>query len=574
MAEVMLDVRRAPEGPLPVALLLLALCAALSAATEAVFSARAAAEHRALAAAYPLVGAAFVLVGAVAWSRRPRNRTGALLCVTGLLTLGAALAGLDGSVALVTVGVLLGETPIAATLHVVLAFPAGRVPTRFDRRLVLALYGLVLLRQLPVALPGPDLEGLRLACSLLGGTVLLVAVVRLGLRVRRSSWGSPGRRLLVVAHGYGMALLLFFPLSARVLTPLLGFDAAMLDAVQVAGLAVLPLVLAAAVLRGGYVRTGELGELAAWLGTPTQDAAALRGVLAQVLGDPSIEVLFARPGTGQLMDAEGQPAALDTVTDRGAVAVRGPDGHDVGVTLSYDRTLFGDPAPVEQAGRVVAVALERERLRAELLAEQEALRTSRSRLVEVWDVQRRQLAQDLHDVVQSRLTLAVLRVGRLARSTRNEDTRAELTQLGGELDELITEFRQVVHGVMPALLLERGLAAAAEDLVDRLPVPGQLEVRGAGSVPPAVATHAYFILAEALTNAVRHANASSVQVVLAHDEERLHLVVADDGSGGARPTGAGLRGIADRANALGGRLLLDSPPAGGTRLEVELPCAW
>ncbi|WP_204913507.1 ATP-binding protein [Microlunatus spumicola] len=561
------------RGPLRSALTLLAVAATAVGVLEIALTVGHATEHMVLAASLPASGAGFVLVGALAWSRRPSNRTGLLLCVTGLLVLGASLADTGLPAPLEGLGLLLAETPIPAALLVVLAFPSGRVAARFDRGLVVALTVAVLVRQLPVVLPGPDLEGLRTACSLVGAAILVVAVVRLARRVRAAPSGTGERWVLSVVYGYGMALLLFLPFSARVLTPLLDLDATTLGVVQAVGLAVLPFVFAAGVLRGGFARTGDLEDLAAWLGSRGQVDDSVRDLLASTLGDPSLEVLFSRPASGRLIDGDGRAASLHLDPDRGAVRVLGRGGADAGVTLTYDQTLFGDPSPVEQAGRVLAVALERERLRAELLAEQEALRTSRARVVEVADGQRRQLAQDLHDVLQSRLTLAALHAGRLAAASHDEATRTDLDRLRRELDVLITEFRHVVHGVMPALLLERGLPAAAEDLVDRLPVLARLEVVGAGTLPPALATNSYFILAEALTNAVRHARATVLHVVVAERDGSLHLSVRDDGVGGARPTGAGLRGIADRVEALEGRLDVHSPVGGGTHVEVVLPCA-
>ncbi len=562
------------RGSLRSALTLMAVAGTAVGVLEIALTLSHATEHEVLAASLPASGVGFLLVGTLAWSRRPSNRTGLLLCVTSLLILGASLVGIGLPAPLEQIGLLLGETPIPAALLVVLAFPSGRVATRFDRGLVVALTVAVVVRQLPVVvLPGWDLEWLRTACSLVGSAILVVAVVRLARRIRAAPTGTGERWVLTAVYGYGMALLLFLPFSARVLTPLLGLGATTLGAIQAAGLAVLPFVFAAGVLRGGFTRTGDLEDLAAWLGSRGQVDGSVRDLLTSTLGDPSLEVLFSRPSTGRLIDGDGRAASLDLAVDRGAVRVLGPDGADAGVTLTYDRALFGDPSPVEQAGRVLAVALERERLRAELLAEQEALRTSRARVVEVADGQRRQLAQDLHDVLQSRLTLAALHVGRLAAVSGDEATRVDLDRLRRELDVLINEFRQVVHGVMPALLLERGLPAAAEDLVDRLPVLARLEVVGADALPPALATNSYFILAEALTNAVRHAQATVLHVVVAQRDGALHLSVCDDGVGGAHPTGAGLRGIADRVEALEGRLDVHSPPGGGTRVEVTLPCA-
>lgn len=528
---------------------------------------RSAAELPLLGVLYPLVGAAFVVVGAVAWNRRPQNGTGVLLCGVGLLIIGASAGGADLSQPIPALGILLAETPIAATLHLVLAFPTGKVLNRFDRGLVLAVYVLVLLRQVPVAVPMPDFEGFRTFCSLSATAALLVAVVRLYGRLRRRGWQVRERRVLALVYGYGMALLLFFPFSARVLQPLFGFSATTLGGIQVAAFSALPFVFLAGLLRGGFARTHQLDEFAAWLGSGTPDAESLRGALAHVLGDPSLQVRFTR-GRDSVPDA-GQSV---TEPGRGEVKVLGLGGADTGVRLGYDESLFADPVPVEQAGRVAAVALEREQLRVELLAEQEALRTSRARVVDVADQQRRRLAQDLHDVVQSRLTLTALHAGRLAAGAKDAHTAAELGQLRDEMDGLITEFRQIVHGVMPALLVERGLSAAVEDLVDRLPVPARLSVSGAHDLAPAVSTHSYFIVAEALTNSIRHAQASSIDVTVAQRGEQLLLLVQDDGVGGASPTGAGLRGIADRVEALEGTLRVDSAPGAGTRVEVLLPC--
>ena len=262
------------------------------AAIETVFLVAVTRQDVVLTAAYPVVGAAFVVIGAFAWVRRPANQIGLLLCITGLLILAATLGEIDGPSALTDTGVLLTETPIAAVLHVVLAFPSGRVRTRREMQLVTALYALVLVRQAPLVLPGPALEPLRTTCSYLGAAVILIAAAWLVRRIRRDSVPGAERQVLSAVYGYGIALLLFFPFSARVLQPLLGFDASTLGAVQIAGLAVLPVVFAAGVLSGGFAWTHDLDELSSWLGAQGQDDVALRDVLARVLGDPSLQVVF------------------------------------------------------------------------------------------------------------------------------------------------------------------------------------------------------------------------------------------------------------------------------------------
>jgi signal transduction histidine kinase len=240
--------------------------------------------------------------------------------------------------------------------------------------------------------------------------------------------------------------------------------------------------------------------------------------------------------------------------------------------------LIADPEPVRAAGRVAAIALDRERLTAQLLASQEELRDSRTRLVEAGDRERRRLAQDLHDRLQGRLTLLALRVG----STSPGD---DLSEIRRGLDESITELRWLVQGVMPSLLVERGLLAAVEDMTDRLPLRTVLDLdevtvldvdgnRVDDRLPYSVEGTAYSVIAEALTNAVKHSAASTLTVLIRRDDGRLRIEITDDGVGGARPSGGtGLRGMSDRVQALGGTLVIDSPPGAGTRVLVDMACA-
>ena len=192
------------------------------------------------------------------------------------------------------------------------------------------------------------------------------------------------------------------------------------------------------------------------------------------------------------------------------------------------------------------------------------------RLLSSGDGERRRLARDLHDRLQSRLVM--LGIAASAASVAEEGSLAAVRR---GIEDAVTELRDLVQGVMPALLLERGIVAAVEDLVERTPLPVLLttEPGADDGLPPAVESTVYHVVVEAVTNAVKHARATKVVVDVARVGDRLRVEVADDGVGGAAVRGgAGLRGIADRAGALGGTAVLDSPERRGTRLILEVPC--
>ena len=205
---------------------------------------------------------------------------------------------------------------------------------------------------------------------------------------------------------------------------------------------------------------------------------------------------------------------------------------------------------------------------------------SRSRIMDAFTSERRRIERDLHDGAQQRLTSVIMRLG-MARSRFDADpdqARALVDQAYEDARLTLSELRDLVHGIHPAVLDERGLAAALEELADACPVPASLDADGTGPVPPAVASTAYFCAAEALANAVRHAGAGQITLFLRTStgpRGRVLLRVSDDGSGGADPRdGTGLTGLADRAAALEGLVRLSSPPGGPTVVEAEIPCAW
>ncbi|MFD3684809.1 sensor histidine kinase [Nocardiopsis sp. NPDC058631] len=204
---------------------------------------------------------------------------------------------------------------------------------------------------------------------------------------------------------------------------------------------------------------------------------------------------------------------------------------------------------------------------------------SRTRIVDGFTAERRRIERDLHDGAQQRLTALVMRLG-MAADRFDEDpdqARALVGQAHADARAALAELRELVHGIHPAALTERGLVAALEELADTQQVEVAVAAGGVGRLPDAVESTAYFCAAEAVANAARHSGAETVRVGLrvggAARRRALLLTVTDDGRGGADPgRGSGLTGLADRAAALGGRVSLTSPGGGPTTVEVRIPC--
>jgi PAS domain S-box-containing protein len=219
---------------------------------------------------------------------------------------------------------------------------------------------------------------------------------------------------------------------------------------------------------------------------------------------------------------------------------------------------------------------ERRRHEESLRASIEELRASRARIVAAADAERRRVERDLHDGAQQRLVALAMTL-RLAQAQLPPSTdpglRATLAEISAELRQALAELRDLARGIHPAVLSEQGLAAALEALALRTPLPVRVTC-AQRRLPGGVEATVYYLAAEALTNALRHAHASRVEVVVSETPGGVAVRVRDDGVGGAcEDGGSGLRGLADRVAAAGGRLVVDSPRGAGTTLHAELPCA-
>jgi signal transduction histidine kinase len=294
--------------------------------------------------------------------------------------------------------------------------------------------------------------------------------------------------------------------------------------------------------------------------------------IADALRDPSAEVLFLLPASGAHADRQGR--VLDPLpADGRARTPIGRDDRQVGLLL-HDPALAGRHDLVHAVLDAAAVAVEIARLRLEVRVQLEEVESSRARIVQAGLEERKRLERDLHDGAQQRLVTLGIVLRRVQRSLPAE-ARAIGPALDAAVDEVvaaITDLRTIANGLRPPRL-DRGLRQALADLAAGAAVPVTLHA-GDGRAPPEIEAAAYYVACEALTNAVKHASASRIEMRTGRQDGVLQLLVADDGVGGASSTrGSGLAGLADRVAAHGGTLLVHSPPGAGTRIEAEFPCA-
>jgi signal transduction histidine kinase len=327
------------------------------------------------------------------------------------------------------------------------------------------------------------------------------------------------------------------------------------------------LALAAGLSWGGWARAAVTG-LVVDLGD-RHERRGLRAALARTLGDRGLEVGYRVAGAGAWVDEHGRPIELpEPATGRRVTVVH--DGDEPVAALVHDPAALGDGELARSVAAAARIALANLQMQHEAAARMEEVAASSRRLVETADEERRLLADELRTGPERRLRELTGRLAAAA-SARDGATADELRRLAGELDDARADLLRFAQGVHPPALTERGLGAALAQLVANAPLDVTLSVADR-RFPPAHEAAAFFVCSEALANVAKYAGADHADVSVAADGGRLVVRVADDGSGGADPSrGSGLRGLADRVEALGGALRVHSPPGAGTRLEAELP---
>jgi signal transduction histidine kinase len=540
---------------------------------------------------------AFLVAGIAAWARRPANRLGQLMVVTGFALLARQLRYSHDPAAF-TVFFLLGDLPYALVGHCVFAYPFGRIRGRAERALVVAGYATASVFPLAVLLlhdrrspllqdnpldPRPHKSLLHLATSghaveLLQKSEVVVffgvlATLFIVLIARNLLRATPRMRVVLLPL---VVAAITFALRAVFESVFTFFDRPFAyDYVfwwQAGAIIALPLALLAGLLRARLAR-GALGELL--LALERTSPAGLRDALAHALGDPTLELAFWLPERNEFVDDQGTALPLPADDSPQALTPIEHQGEPV-AALVHDRSLLEEPELVQAAGAAARLALENARLQAELRVQLKNVEESRARVVAAGDEERRRIERDLHDGAQQRLVAIAIKLRRAQRRLGSNLDPAVEDVLETAVDELqvaVEELRKLAQGIHPTILAEGGLSAALDSLAGRSSLPVQVEAT-TERFPPDIEAAAYFVACEALANVVKHADAAGVSVAARRRNGTLVIEVADDGVGGARlDRGSGLRGLADRLEARGGRLRVETPDEGGTRVIGEIPCA-
>jgi signal transduction histidine kinase len=537
----------------------------------------------------------FLFAGLIAWLRRPTNRLGPLLVATSFALLARQFRYSHDDLAF-TLFFLLGELGWALFAHVTFAYPYGRVSDRVERAFLWVAYAVAISFPLAILLFYGGEERLRYLDPFPRENLLLVSENARAVDVLQDAFGVVaygvlGTAFVVLAlrkfvRASPRARRLYLPLLIAavaaalwaVLNGVLTFDASPPAVVydlfwwQVASLVALPLAMLWGLLRARLARV-HVGDLVVHLQETPVDG--LRDELADALEDPTLELGLWIPDRGIYVSPAGAELAVPDGDGDRAVTLIAHEGAPLAV-LVHDPTLREEPKLVEAVAAAARLALVNARLHAEVRAQLETVQESRARIVAAADEERRRIERDLHDGAQQRLVALALEL-RSAQRQLGETVDPELERLlsstADELQVAVEELRELAQGIHPGILTQGGLAHALEALAARAPLQVAVDATPERFAPEVEAT-AYFVACEALTNVVKHAGASKVSIAARRENGELVIEVADDGSGrAALDGGSGLRGLTDRVEAVGGRLLVESRPGSGTRVRGEIPCA-
>jgi signal transduction histidine kinase len=512
----------------------------------------------AAAAADLAVGWTLIACGLICWARRPESRVGALLALAGFAWFLGTLAhsNVGALAALGSALLFLHRGPLC---HAIVGYPGGRPLGRLGIAVVTVCY--VYAAVVPLA--RSDVVTIVVAVLVLAATI----------------WGyvlasGPARRARVTA--VAAAAVLAVPLAGGSLARMLGTEPDAGQAVLWGYEAALVLIAAGFLADSLYGRWAQAAvtKLVVDLGGDSE-AGTLRARLAHALGDRSLTIRYWLPEVNGYVDEQGNRVELPPPGSGKAVTQVNHDGERI-AALVHDAAILDDPGLVDSVALAARIALSNARLNADVRRQVAELDASGRRILEAGDAQRRRHQEHLRVRAGQRLTSVgeVLDLAAQKARTCQDQVAAEgLEAARRDLAEAQVELQELAAGIHPALLTEQGLAPALAALAGRAPVPVRLAAP-AQRLPPVIETAVYFTCSEALANVAKHARATCADIQVRSCEDMVTVIIADDGIGGAdRLAGSGLNGVADRVEALGGRLVVRSPAGMGTRLLAEIPAA-
>jgi signal transduction histidine kinase len=509
----------------------------------------------------------YLVAGAAGWIRRPGNPTGLVMLVSAVAG-GVSFLILSADPAAQQVGWIAGGVTNVLLVWLVLASPGGRLSSRLDRALFVGVLAFTI-----VVVGFLDVVARQ---QLLAWVPVPVALALGLLAFRRWLLATPAaRRALtpVTISGVAAAIVFFVSGTTYLLGSPVGLER-MLHWAEGLARALIPFGFLLGLLRLRMAR-GAVADLVVELGD-MPPPERLRAALAGALRDPTLEVLYWSAPFRTYLDRDGAPVEVPAERDDRAVTLLERAGSPLAAIL-HDPAVADDPELVAAVGATVRLAVENERLNAEVHAQLAEVQASRSRIVEMADAERRRVERNLHDGAQQRLvglSLALRRAQAKLPTDAEPELTATLEDASAQLKTALAELRELARGIHPAILTEAGLGSAMRSLARDSDVPVTLRLNLPHGLPASIEAGAYFVAAEALVNIAKYAAASHVELTAEAENGQLRIEIADDGCGGADPNrGSGLRGLADRVAALGGRLDIRSPVGDGTRVVARLPIA-
>jgi signal transduction histidine kinase len=536
-----------------------------------------------------LIVALYVAVGLYTWWRRPDSRLGPLVVGNGFLY-AATSFNASGASPAYTLGMVMWAVYVVYTAYVLLSYPRGRLESRLERAFIRAyavstavLTGLTLALSptFPAAGAFNDCGTRCPANALVGGdavtgtalntaasavfTIALIGLTMLLFDKARAS-GPVLRRAVTPVAAVFTATVAWFVISLYLL-PAYPATASAVRIVDGALGVAIPIAILLGLVWGDLFAAISLSQIAVRASGKPLTPAGVQGVIAEALGDSTIELALWSPDRAGYVDVYGAPVQLPGDTRaRGVTRITGDDGPVA--ALIHDPTLDTDSDVVEGLAATSLMLLENTRL-------VEELRASRSRIVEAGERERERIERDLHDGAQQRLVAIQMRLDMARELAGTEDLANQLDATKKDAEAAVEELRALARGIYPVVLQELGLAAALRSLGRSFPVPISVTDDGIGRSSDAIEAAIYFVASEAIQNSGKHAGpGAKVAVTLARNEDTIEFTVSDDGVGMSPETdsdGIGIASMRDRIKAVGGHFEIVSAPGQGTSIHGTIP---